>query len=359
MRYRYLGRTGVQVSEYMLGTMSFGSDGNTDERECISIIHDALDCGINFIDTADTYSHGEAEDIVGKALAGRRDKVVLATKFRLSAGEGRNDQGGSRYWIMKQVENSLRRLKTDHIDLYQMHRLDLHTDLEETLGALSDLVTQGKVRYLGCSTLPSWYLAEAQSVSRLSRVSRFVNETSPYSLFQRAVERETLPAVQHYRMGFTAWSPLNGGWLTGKYSAGDTAPAGSRADRVKGQWGVHYPILQSRFDMQQPGNRRKLELLPELESIAKQAGLSLMHMAQAFPLAHAAVTSVIVGPRTLEQFNGMKAGFDTKLEASTLDQIDALIPPGALISEADRGFVSPWLAPEVRRHGGTNSGKAA
>jgi aryl-alcohol dehydrogenase-like predicted oxidoreductase len=359
MRYRYLGRTGVQVSEYMLGTMSFGSDGNTDERECISIVHGALDCGINFIDTADTYSHGEAEEIVGKALAGRRDKVVLATKFRLSAGEGRNDQGGSRYWIMKQVENSLRRLKTDHIDLYQMHRPDLHTDLEETLGALSDLVTQGKVRYLGCSTLPSWYLAEAQSVSRLSRLSRFVNETSPYSLFQRAVERETLPAVQHYRMGFTAWSPLNGGWLTGKYSAGDTAPAGSRAERVKGQWGEHYPILQSRFDMQQPGNRRKLELLPELESIAQQAGLSLMHMAQAFPLAHAAVTSVIVGPRTLEQFNGMKAGFDTKLEALTLDQIDALIPPGALIAEADRGYVSPWLAPEVRRHRGTNSGKAA
>lgn len=146
MRYRYLGRTGVQVSEYMLGTMSFGADGNTDERECISIVHGALDCGINFIDTADTYSHGEAEDIVGKALAGRRDKVVLATKFRLSAGEGRNDQGGSRYWIMKQVENSLRRLKTDHIDLYQMRRPDLHTDLEETLGALSDLVTQGKVR---------------------------------------------------------------------------------------------------------------------------------------------------------------------------------------------------------------------
>ena len=160
MRYRYLGRTGLEVSEYMLGTMSYGSDGNTDERECISIVHAALDRGINFIDTADTYSHGEAEEIVGKAIAGRRDKIVLATKFRLSAGDGRNDQGGSRYWIMKQVENSLRRLKTDHIDLYQMHRPDPQTDLEETLGALSDLVTQGKVRYLGCSTFPSWYLAE-------------------------------------------------------------------------------------------------------------------------------------------------------------------------------------------------------
>lgn len=350
MRYRYLGRTGVQVSEYMLGTMSYGSDGNTDEKECMDIVHHALDRGINFIDTADTYSHGEAEEIVGKAIAGRRDKVVLATKFRLAAGEGRNEQGGSRYWIMKQVENSLRRLNTDHIDLYQMHRPDLQTDLDETLGALSDLVTQGKVRYIGSSTLPSWYLAETQSVSRLNKTARFINESSPYSIFQRAVERETLPAVQHYRMGFTAWSPLNGGWLTGKYKADGSTPSGSRAERVKGQWGQHYPILQTRFDMQREGNRRKLELLPELERVATEAGLSLMHMAQAFPLAHAAVTSVILGPRTLEQFKAMEAGFETVLHASTLDQIDELVPPGALIEEADRGYVSPWLAKEVRRY---------
>ena len=178
MRYRYLGRTGVQVSEYMLGTMSYGSDGNTDKKECMDIVHCALDRGINFIDTADTYSHGEAEEIVGKAITGRRDKVVLATKFRLAAGEGRNEQGGSRYWIMKQVENSLRRLNTDHIDLYQLHRPDPETDLEETLGALSDLVAQGKVRYIGCSTLPSLYLAETQSVSRLNKTARFVNESS-------------------------------------------------------------------------------------------------------------------------------------------------------------------------------------
>ena len=359
MKYRYLGRTGLEVSEYMLGTMSYGADGNTDERECISIVHAALDCGINFIDTADTYSHGEAEEVVGKAIAGRRDKIVLATKFRLSAGDGRNDQGGSRYWIMKQVENSLRRLKTDHIDLYQMHRPDPQTDLEETLGALSDLVTQGKVRYLGCSTFPSWYLAETQAVSRLQKLSRFINETSPYSLFQRTVERETLAAVQHYRMGFTAWSPLNGGWLTGKYRSDAAAPAGSRAERVKGQWGEHYPILQSRFDMQRPGNRRKLEMLSTLESIAQQAGLRLMHMAQAFPLAHSAVTSVILGPRTLEQFNEMQAGFETKLDTSTLDQIDALVPPGDLIEEADRGYVSPWMAPEVRRNRITGFGTSA
>jgi aryl-alcohol dehydrogenase-like predicted oxidoreductase len=331
--------------------MSYGSDGNTDERECTSIVHAALDRGINFIDTADTYSHGEAEEIVGKAMAGRRDKVVLATKFRLSAGDGRNEQGGSRYWIMKQVENSLRRLKTDHIDLYQMHRPDPQTDLEESLGALSDLVTQGKVRYLGCSTFPSWYLAETQAVSRLQNLSRFVNESSPYSLFQRTVERETLPAVQHYRMGFTAWSPLNGGWLTGKYRADGAVPAGSRAERVKGQWGEHYPILQSRFDMQRPGNRQKFEMLSTLESIAQQAGLRLMHMAMAFPLANPAVTSVILGPRKLEQYKEMELGFETQLDTSTLDQIDALLPPGNLIEEADRGYISPWMTPEVRRNG--------
>ena len=351
MRYRYLGRTGVQVSEYMLGTMSYGSDGNTDEKECIEILHSALDRGINFIDTADTYSHGESEEIVGKAIAGRRDKVVLATKFRLVAGKGRNEQGGSRYWIMKQVENSLRRLNTDHIDLYQFHRPDLATDLEETLGALSDLVTQGKVRYIGSSTMPSWYLAETQSVSRSNKIARFINETSPYSIFHRAVERETLPAVEHYRMGFTAWSPMNGGWLTGKYKADGSVPSGSRAERVQGQWGRHYPILQTRFDMTREGNRRKLELLPELERVAAEAGLSLMHMAQAFPLAHAAVTSVILGPRTVEQYKAMEAGFETVLQADTLDQIDVLIPPGVLIEEADRGYVSPWLVPEVRRRG--------
>jgi aryl-alcohol dehydrogenase-like predicted oxidoreductase len=348
VKYRLLGRTGVRVSEYMLGTMSFGSDGNTDERECISIVHAAFDRGINFIDTADTYSHGEAEQIVGRAISGRRDKIVLATKFRLPAGNGQNEQGGSRYWIMTQVENSLRRLGTDHIDLYQMHRPDLQTDLDETLEALTDLVRQGKVRYLGCSTFPSWYLAESQAVSRLRQLSRFVNESSPYSLFVRIAERETLPAVQYCRMGFTAWSPLNGGWLTGKYGT-DAVPPDSRAERVKGQWGKHYPILQSRFDMQRPGNRRKLALLADLEALSQDAGLRLIHLAQAFPLSHPAVTSVIVGPRTLSQYDDIQAGFDSRLDSATLDRIDTLVAPGDLIEEADRGYVSPWMTSEARR----------
>ena len=351
MKYRVLGGTGLRVSEYTLGTMSYGSDGNTDESECIRIVHSALDRGINFIDTADTYSHGQAEQIVGKALAGRRDKIVLATKFRLPAGDGQNEQGGSRYWIMTQIENSLRRLGTDHIDLYQMHRPDLQTDLDETLDALSNLVTQGKVRYIGCSTFPSWYLAETQAVSRLRQLSRFVNESSPYSLFVRIVERETLPAVQYYGMGFTAWSPLNGGWLTGKYQA-NAVPPGSRAERVKGQWGEHYPILQSRFDMQRQGNRRKLALLADLEALSQDAGLRLIHLAQAFPLSHPAVTSVITGPRTLSQYDDMQAGFDTRLDSATLDRIDTLVAPGDLIEEADRGYVSPWMTSEARREDG-------
>jgi aryl-alcohol dehydrogenase-like predicted oxidoreductase len=333
----------------MLGTMSYGSDGNTDESECISIVHAALDRGINFIDTADTYSHGEAEQIVGKAIVGRRDKIVLATKFRLPAGEGLNEQGASRYWIMTQVENSLRRLGTDHIDLYQMHRPDLQTDLDETLEALTNLVKQGKVRYLGCSMFPSWYLAETQAVSRLRQLSRFVNESSPYSLFQRTAERETLPAAQYYRMGFTAWSPLNGGWLTGKYRADAAPPPNSRAERVKGQWGKHYPILQARFDMQRPGNVRKFSLLAELNDLAQEANLRLMHMALAFPLSHPGVTSVIVGPRTLSQYEDMQVGFETRLDATVLDRIDALVSPGNLVDEADRGYVSPWMTTQARR----------
>lgn len=349
MKYRLLGGTGLRVSEYTLGTMSFGSDGNTDEAECTRIVHSALDRGINFIDTADTYSHGESEQIVGKAIAGRRDKIVLASKFRLPAGDGVNEQGGSRYWIMKQIENSLRRLGTDHIDLYQMHRPDSQTDLDETLEALHSLVTQGKVRYLGCSTFPSWYLAETQAVSRLRQLSRFVNESSPYSLFHRLVERETLPAVQYYRMGFTAWSPLNGGWLTGKYRPGGTVSPDSRAERVKGQWGEHYPILQKRFEMDRPGNQRKFALLTELEAVAQAANLKLMHMALAFPLSHPGVSSVIIGPRKISQYEEMQAGFDTHLDSATLDKIDEINAPGVLVEEVDRGYISPWMAPEVRR----------
>lgn len=294
--------------------MSYGTNGNTDESECAGILHNTLDRGINFMDTADTYSHGESEELFGTVIEGRRGKVVLPTRFRLVAGEGSNEQGGSRHWFMKQVENSLRELKTDHIDLYQMHLPYLQTDLEEKFGALKGLVTRGKARYIGCSTTSSWDLAETQSVSRANKTARFINESSSFSIYQRVAERETLPALEHYRMGPTAWSALNGGWFTGKYKADGSVP--SALERGNGQWGQHYPILKARFDMTSEGSRPKPELTQGPEGIASEAGVSLMYM------AHTAVTSVILGLRTL-------------------DQINDLVPPGSLIDEADRGCISP------------------
>jgi aryl-alcohol dehydrogenase-like predicted oxidoreductase len=349
MEYRLLGRTGVRVSVYSLGTMMFGEDGNPDEGECLRIIDAALDAGINLIDTADTYSHGQAEEIVGKGLKGRRDEIVLTTKFRLPAGRRPNEQGGSRLWIMREVEASLSRLRTDHIDLYQMHRPDLDTDLEETLGALTDLVRQGKIRYLGSSTFPAWLTVEAQWISRHHGLGRFVSEQSPYSIFVRRVERDVLPVVQRYGMGFLAWSPLNGGWLTGKYRRGQRAPADSRALRVQGAWGEHYPILRTRFDLSCPGNQRKLDLVEELLAISGGAGLSLLRLALAFPLLHPAVTSVILGPRTLAQFKELAAAPTIRLSEDVLDAIDKIVAPGELVEEADRGWILPWMSREARR----------
>ena len=349
MEYRTLGKTGVRVSTYALGTMMFGADGNADEKECIDIVHAALDAGINLIDTADTYSHGEAEEFVGKAIGGHRDEIVLASKVRLPAGEDPNEQGASRLWIMRQVEASLKRLGTDHIDLYQIHRPDLDTDLEETLDVLTDLVREGKIRYFGCSMFPAWYQAQAQSISVQRGLKRFVSETSPYSIFVRSIELDVLPAVQHFGMGLMAWSPLNGGWLTGKYRRDAAVPNDSRAGLVKGQWGEHYPILRTRFDLARPGNQRKLAMIEQLASVASEAGMSLAHMALAFPLAHPGVTGVNFGVRNMRQFNEAKAGFGTRLTDDVLDAIDACNPPGSIVDEADRGWIMPWMAPEARR----------
>jgi aryl-alcohol dehydrogenase-like predicted oxidoreductase len=349
MEYRTLGRTGIRVSTYALGTMMFGADGNPNETECIRIVHAALDAGVNRIDTADTYSHGQAEEIVGKAIAGRRHQIVLTSKFRLRAGDGPNEEGASRLWIMRQVEASLKRLGTDHIDLYQIHRPDLDTDLEETLDALTDLVRQGKIRYFGCSMFPAWYQAHAQAISAQRRLKRFVSETSPYSIFVRAIELDVLPAIQHFGMGLLAWSPLNGGWLSGKYRRGAAIAEDSRATLVQGQWGEHYPILRTRFDMSRPGNQRKLDMVEELVTIAAEAGLTLAHMALAFPLTHPGVTAVNFGVRNLPQFEDAKAGFNTRLSSDVLDAIDRCNPPGSLVDEADRGWPLPWMSPEARR----------
>jgi len=349
MEYRTLGRTGIRVSTYALGTMMFGADGNPDEKECIGVVHAALDAGVNLIDTADTYSHGQAEEIVGKAIAGRRDEIILSSKVRLRAGDGPNEQGASRLWIMRQIEASLKRLGTDHIDLYQIHRPDLETDLEETLDVLTDLVRHGKIRYFGCSMFPAWYQAQAQSISVQRGLKRFVSETSPYSIFVRGIELDVLPAVQHFGMGLLAWSPLNGGWLSGKYRRDAEIPKDSRAGLVKGEWGEHYPILRTRFDLSRPGNQRKLDMIEQLSNVAREAGTSLAHMALAFPLAHPGVTAVNFGVRNLIQFNDAKAGFGTRLTNDVLDAIDACNPPGSIVDEADRGWIMPWMAAEARR----------
>jgi aryl-alcohol dehydrogenase-like predicted oxidoreductase len=284
---------------------------------------------------------------VGRALAGRRDDVVLATKVHGEMGEGPNEQGNSRLWITREVENSLRRLRTDHIDLYQIHRPDPDTDLEETLGALTDLVAQGKVRYIGCSTFPASMIVESRWVSERRGLARFACEQPPYSIFVRHIEMDVLPVAQRYGMGVIPWSPLNAGWLTGKYRRDRDIPAGSRAERYPKMF-ADSPIAR-RFDMSRQGNQRKLELVEELAVIADKAGIEMAHMAYAFVLAHPAVTSAIIGPRTTDQLEAALAGADVRLDPDTLDAIDQVVPPGTTLEDVDRGWVPPWMEPSARR----------
>jgi aryl-alcohol dehydrogenase-like predicted oxidoreductase len=318
--------------------MMFGAWGNRDHDDCIRIIHAALDAGVNFIDTADVYSGGESEEIVGKALKGRRDSVVLATKFVAPMSEDSNQRGASRRWIMQEVENSLRRLDTDHIDLYQAHRPDPTVDLEETLGALSDLVHQGKVRVIGSSTYPAEMIVEAQWAAERRGTERFRCEQPPYSIFARGIETAVLPTCKQYGMGVIPWSPLAGGWLTGKYRKGDETPTTGRAARIP-----------DRFDFSKPENQRKLDLVEDLLKLAADAGLSLTHMAMAFVLEHPAVTSAIIGPRTMEQMTDVLGSADVRLSDDVLDAIDKLVPPGRTLNAADAGWESPSLRRSARR----------
>jgi aryl-alcohol dehydrogenase-like predicted oxidoreductase len=345
MQYRTLGRTGIKVSVQCLGAMMFGMWGNPDHDDCVRMIHTAMDAGINFIDTADVYSAGESEQIVGKALAGRRDEVVLATKVHAPMGKGLNDRGNSRLWIMREVENSLRRLGTDHIDLYQIHRPEPVTEIEETLGALTDLVRQGKVRYLGSSTFPGWMVVEGQWAAERRGLERFVCEQPPYSILARDVERDLFPVTQKYGMGVIVWSPLAGGWLGGRYRRGRPLPEDSRAARFTRM----NPRAADRYDLERPANQRKLQLVDDLSVVAEKAGLSLTHMSLAFSVEHPAVTSTIIGPRTAEQLQDVIAAADLRLDADTLDAIDELVPPGTTVEEADRGWDPPWMTQEARR----------
>jgi len=339
MRFRTLGGTGIRVSSYCLGAMMFGAAGNPDHEDCVRIIHTALDGGINFIDTADVYSQGESEEIVGAALRGRRDDVVLATKAHGAMGQDINMKGNSRRWIVREVENSLRRLQTDYLDLYQIHRPDQHTDIEETLSALSDLVHSGKVRAIGSSTFPAAQIVEAQWTAQQRGYVRFRSEQPPYSIFVRGIEAEVLPVCQKYGMGVIPWSPLAAGWLTGRYrqDTGVDMTVG-RARRVPG-----------RFDQALPGNQAKLAAVEELIKIAADAGCSLTHMAMAFVVGNPAVTSAIIGPRTMDQLTDLLAGASVTLEDDVLDRIDQIVPPGVNLNPADGGFAPPVLADAAAR----------
>ena len=339
MKLRTLGHTGVTVSPLCLGAMMFGGWGNPDHQDSIAIIHRALDAGINFIDTADVYSRGESEEIVGQALAGsKRDNVVLATKVHGTMGDDPNEFGNSRRWIIKEVENSLRRLGTDWIDLYQIHRPEADTDIDETLGALSDLVRTGKVRYIGSSTFPASQIVEAQWVAERRGRERFICEQPPYSVLVRAIENDVLPTCRRYGMGVIPWSPLAGGWLSGRYRVGQDLPASRRAE-----------MIPSRYDMSLPGNQRKLEAADALADLAQEAGITLIELALAFVIRHPAVTAAIIGPRTIDHLESQLTSADIVLSDEVLDSIDEIVPPGVNVNPADGGWPNPALEPAARR----------
>ncbi len=325
MQYRALGKTGIKVSPYCLGAMMFGGLGNPDHDECIRIIHKAVDFGINFIDTADRYSRGESEEIVGKALQGRRDNIVLATKVHGPMGEDPNQQGNSRRWIMQAVDASLRRLQTDHIDLYQIHRPSPETDIEETLSVLTDLMRAGKVRAIGSSTFPPSEIVAAQWVAERRGLARFRTEQPPYSILNRSTEREVLPVCQTYGMGALVWSPLAKGMLTGRYRKGQPLPDSLR---VKA-----FP--------EQMADDRNLDAVERLIPIAEAAGLSLTHMGMAFVMAHPGVTSAILGPRTMQQLDDLLAGADVVLSDDILDRIDEVVAPGTDAGPMGAAYAPP------------------
>ncbi len=325
MQHRTLGRTGIQVSPYALGAMMFGAIGNPDHDESIRIIHRALDAGVNLVDTADMYSQGESEEIVGKALKGRRDDVVLATKVFGPMGDDPNRRGTSRRWILTEVENSLRRLQTDHIDLYQVHRPDPSVDIEETLSALTDLVRSGKVRAIGSSTFPASDMVEAQWASERRGLERFRCEQPAYSVLSRGIEREVLPVAQRYGMGTIVWSPLAQGLLTGRVRRGEQTDL-RRASRFR-----HL------------SDARRIDVVEQLLPVAQDAGLSLTHLAMAFVIAHPGVTSAILGPRTMEQLDDLLAGAEVRLSDDVLDAIDAIVPPGTDVGRLDMAYDPPAI----------------
>ncbi|MFB8180683.1 aldo/keto reductase [Streptomyces sp. NPDC055966] len=338
MQYRTLGRTGVQVSTLALGAMNFGAMGRTTQDEVTALVDTALDAGINVIDTADVYSAGESEEMVGKALAGRRDDIVLATKAALPMGDERNHRGGSRRWLVTALDNSLRRLGVDHVDLYQIHRWDPDSSDEETLSALTDLQRAGKIRYFGSSTFPAYRIVQAQWAARDHRLSRYVTEQPSYSVLQRGIEAHVLPAAEEYGLGVLVWSPLASGWLSGAVRAGRDVST-HRAT-----------FLPRRFDTTIPANRARLEAVEKLVKVADEAGLTLIQLALGFVTAHPAVTSALVGPRTLDHLHAQLAAADTVLPPDVLDAVDAIVAPGTDLAPDEKSDTPPALLdPALRR----------
>lgn len=327
----------MRVSPLTLGAMNFGARATGDHGEAIAIVHRALDAGINVIDTADAYSQGESEVIVGEALRGRRDDVFLATKFHSQWGDGLNTRGSSRHWIARAVENSLRRLGVDHIDLYQQHKPDPDTDVAETVGALDDLVRQGKIRYYGTTTNEPHLLVEAQWAAERAGRSRPATEQVPYSILARGAERATLPVAARYGLGVLTWSPLAGGWLSGRHVAGSEAPPSARAARQP-----------ARHDPRVPENQVKRDIAIKLGELAAKAGITLPQLAVAFVLRHPEVDSVLIGPRTLDHLESLLGVPEIVLGDEILDAIDDLVPPGVTLNRADEGWEPPWLGADAR-----------
>ncbi|WP_069171159.1 aldo/keto reductase [Streptomyces griseus] len=338
MQYRTLGRTGVQVSSLALGAMNFGAIGRTTQDEATAIVDAALEGGINVIDTADMYSGGESEEMVGKAIAGRRDDIVLATKVSLPMGGERNHRGASRRWLVTELDNSLRRLGVDHVDLYQIHRWDPRTSDEETLSALTDLQRAGKIRYFGSSTFPAYRIVQGQWAAREHRLGRYVTEQPSYSILQRGIETDVLPVTQEYGLGVLAWSPLASGWLSGAVREGRPVTT-SRST-----------IMPDRFDLSLPANRARLDAVEKVAAVADEAGLTMIQLALAFVTAHPAVTSAIIGPRTLEHLHAQLAAADTVLSADVLDAIDGIVAPGVDLAAHEKNDTRPALLdPALRR----------
>jgi aryl-alcohol dehydrogenase-like predicted oxidoreductase len=343
MEQRTLGRTGMQVSALCLGAMMLGPWGNDDRDDAVRIVHRALDAGITFIDTADVYSGGASEEILGAALAGgRRDDVILATKGHHPMGPGPNQRGNSRRWLITAVEASLRRLRTDWIDLYYVHRPDPKTDIDETLAALSTLVDQGKIRAFGTSSFPAHELVDADWTARTRGRERFAAEQPEYSILVRTIEADVLPVSRRLGLGVVSWSPLAAGWLTGRYRQGQDVPTPGRA-----------MLKPRRFDLSLPHNQRKLEVVTALDDLAAELGVSLIHLALAFVLQHPAITSPIIGPRTMEPLESQLGAVDLVLDGATLDRIDALVPPGTALNTGEPDWLPPALTtPSERRRGG-------